>query len=813
MPDDQPPQSQTPPVETFPGDLHLPREMPVLPLRDLVAFPFLIMPLVVGREKTIRLIDEALVKDRLVALITQQNATVEDPKPSDLYEVGTAASIIRMLRFPDNTMRVLVRGISRIRAVAYTQTEPYMKARVEEIKDVATKSVEMQALTRSVSQQFQKMVSLVPNLPEEMQVVAMNIDDPGQLADLVASALNLRPAEKQGLLQDADVMSRLTKVAAFLRKELELIELSSKIESSTQTELTKAQREFYLRKQLEAIQKELGVEDSAAREVQEIRNRILKAGMPKEAKKESLRECDRLGRMHPSASEYTVSRTYLEWLLEMPWKTLTKDNLDLKKGRTILDEDHYDLDRVKERIIEYLGVRKLKPDAKGPILCFVGPPGVGKTSLGMSIARALGRKFVRMSLGGVRDEAEIRGHRRTYVGALPGRIIQGIRRAGSRNPVFMLDEVDKLGADFHGDPSSALLEVLDPEQNFSFSDHYLDVAFDLSKVMFITTANLLDPVLPALRDRMEVLELPGYTSEEKVRIAKQFLIPKQLSEHGLKTSKLAFKDEALGAIIRDYTREAGVREMERHIAAVCRKIARTVAEGSRKNVIVGANDLHGLLGPIRYFSEVKERTGIPGVATGLAWTPHGGEVLFVEVTRMRGRKGLMLTGQLGNVMKESAQAALSYVRTHARELGIAPDFFEKNDIHVHVPAGATPKDGPSAGITVVAAMVSLLTGRPLSGDVAMTGEITLSGKILPIGGVKEKVLAAKAADINTVILPKRNEKDLEEVPAEIRKEMNFWFAEHINDALALLFPAKTRAKSRKPSKAAISRAGNPKKKT
>jgi len=808
MPDDQPPQGQVPAVDASSGDLHLPRELPVLPLREVVAFPFLVMPLVIGREKTIRLVDEALVRDRLVALVTQQNGAVEDPKPSDLYEVGTAASVIRMLRFPDNTMRVLVRGITRVRVVAYTQTEPYMKARVEEIKDVAAKSVEMQALTRNVSQQFQKMVSLVPNLPEEMQVVAMNIEEPGQLADLVASALNLRAPEKQTLLQDADVMSRLTRVGGHLRKELELIALSSKIESSAQTELTKAQREFYLRKQLEAIQKELGVEDSAAREVQEIRNRILKAGMPKEARKESLRECDRLGRMHPSASEYTVSRTYLEWLLEMPWKTLTKDNLELKKARKILDEDHYDLDRVKERIIEYLSVRKLKADAKGPILCFVGPPGVGKTSLGMSIARALGRKFVRMSLGGVRDEAEIRGHRRTYVGALPGRIIQGIRRADSRNPVFMLDEVDKLGADFRGDPSSALLEVLDPEQNFSFSDHYLDVPFDLSKVMFITTANLLDPIPPALRDRMEVLELPGYTSEEKVRIAKQFLIPKQLSEHGLKASRLAFKDEALDAIIRDYTREAGVRELERHIAAVCRKIARTVAEGSRKNVTVAARDLHDLLGPVRYFSEVKERTGIPGVATGLAWTQHGGEVLFVEVTRMRGRKSLLLTGQLGSVMKESAQAALSYIRSHARELGIDPDFFQKNDIHVHVPAGATPKDGPSAGITVVAAMVSLLTNRPLSGDIAMTGEITLSGKILPIGGVKEKVLAAKAADINTVILPKRNEKDIEEVPEPIRKEMHFLFAERIDDALKLLFPVRKRTRPHQPSKSRTRRKTN-----
>jgi ATP-dependent Lon protease len=802
MTDEKPPKGPAAgAVEGAPGELHLPRELPVLPLRDVVAFPFLVMPLVIGRERTIKLVDETLVKDRLVVLAAQREAKAEDPKPADLYEVGTAASIIRMLRFPDNTMRLLVRGITRVRVAAWTQTDPYMKARVEEIKDVLEPSVELEALSRNISTQFQKMISMVPNLPDEMQVVAMNLDNPGQLADLVASALNLGVADKQALLEDGNVRSRLTRVGVFLRKELEVLELSSKIDAGAQTELSKAQKEFYLRKQLEVIQRELGMEDTQAREAQEIRKRVKAAGMPKEAEEEALRECDRLERMHPSASEYTVSRTYLEWLIAMPWKKTTRDNLDLRKARTILDEDHYDLDKVKDRIIEYLGVRKLKPDAKGPILCFVGPPGVGKTSLGMSIARALGRKFMRLSLGGVRDEAEIRGHRRTYVGALPGRIIQGIRRAGSRNPVFMLDEVDKLGADWHGDPFSALLEVLDPEQNFSFMDHYLDVPFDLSKVMFITTANLLDTVPPALHDRMEVLELTGYTREEKVGIARRFLIPKQLDAHGLKPALIDITDESLAAIIRDYTREAGLRELERNIATLCRKTARAVAEGKRKKTVVGPADLHGFLGPIRFFSEVKERTGQPGVATGLAWTQHGGEVLFVEVTRMRGKKGLILTGQLGNVMKESAQAALSYVRTHAREMGIAPNFFDHSDIHVHVPAGATPKDGPSAGITIVAAMVSLLTGRSLSTDVAMTGEITLSGKILPIGGVKEKVLAARRAEIGTVILPKLNEKDLEEVPEVVRKGMTFVFGEHIDDALAALFPKtprrpKVRRKSR-----------------
>ncbi|KPJ56646.1 MAG: peptidase, partial [Planctomycetes bacterium DG_58] len=770
-------------MEPIPGELHLPRELPILPLRDVVAFPFFIMPLTIGRERTLRLVDDTLVKDRLVALVTQKDVGVEIPKPSDLYQVGTAASIIRMLRFPDNTMRILVRGIRRIRTTDFSQTDPYMVARVEELKDMVSESVELEALTRNVSQQFQRMVSLVPNIPEEMQVVAMNVDNPGQLADLVASALDLTAAEKQELLEDVDVKSRLTRVGTYLRRELEVLELSSKIESSAQTELNKAQREFYLRKQLEAIQKELGIEDSTAREIQELRDRVKKAGMSAEARKEALRECDRLETMHPSSAEHTVAKSYLGWLIDMPWKKSTKDNLELKGAARILDEDHYDLDRVKERIIEYLGVRKLKSEAKGPVLCFVGPPGVGKTSLGMSIARALGRKFVRMSLGGVRDEAEIRGHRRTYVGALPGRIVQGIRRAGSKNPVFMLDEVDKLGADFRGDPSSALLEVLDPEQNFSFTDHYLDVPFDLSKVMFITTANLLDPVPPALRDRMEVLKLPGYTSEEKIHIAKRFLIPKQLDAHGLKPTKLTFKDGALEAIIRDYTREAGVRELERQIAAVCRKTARAVAEGRRKKTVVTRKDLHDLLGPIRFFSEVKERTGLPGVATALAWTQHGGEVLFVESTCMPGRKGLLLTGQLGDVMKESAQAALSYIRSHAEQLDIPAHFFEKNDIHVHVPAGATPKDGPSAGLTIVASIISLLTGRAVSGDVAMTGEITLLGKVLPIGGVKEKVLAAKRAGISTVILPKRNEKDLEEVPDDIRSELQFVFAERIDDAL------------------------------
>jgi ATP-dependent Lon protease len=621
--------------------------------------------------------------------------------------------------------------------------------------------------------------------------MAMNVEDPGVLADLIASTLNLALEDKQAILETLEVKARLEKVNLLLNKELSILELGSKIQSQVREGIDKSQREYLLREQLKAIQKELGDKDERTVEVEELRQRIAKAKLPPEAMKEAERELDRLAKMPPSAAEYTVARTYLDWLIEIPWAAATEDNLDIKQAQKVLDEDHYDLEKVKKRILEYLSVRKLKADMKGPILCFVGPPGTGKTSVGKSIAKALGRKFIRMSLGGVRDEAEIRGHRRTYVGALPGRIIQGIRKAGSNNPVFMLDEIDKLGMDFRGDPSSALLEVLDPEQNYTFSDHYLEVPFDLSKVMFITTANILDPIPPPLRDRMEVLDLPGYTEEEKLRIAKGFLVPKQIQAHGLTEQNIQFQDEALRRLALEYTREAGVRNLEREIANICRGVARKVAEGAGGLTVVDAESVPSYLGPIKFFSEVAERTSEPGVATGLAWTPTGGDILFIEATRMKGRKGFNLTGQLGEVMKESAQAALSYVRARAKALQIPENFFEGSDIHIHVPAGAIPKDGPSAGVTMFTAITSLLTGRPVRSDVAMTGEITLRGLVLPVGGIKEKVLAARRSGITTVILPKKNEKDLEEVPDQVKKDMKFHFVQKMDEVIQIALKPQT----------------------
>ena len=797
-------------------EVSLPDRLPVLPLRDLVVFPFLMMPLHIGRPKSVKLVDESLVKDRLIALVTQRDGSVEDPAAEQLYSVGVAANIVRMLRMPDDTIRVLTRGICRVRIKNFIQTEPYFLADIERLHDKVQDGLEVKALQRNLSDQFQKLVGLVSTLPDEVQIVAARLEDPGQLADLVASSINIAIPDRQKVLEETDVRKRLTMVGGWLAKELEVVQLSSKIASEAHSEMTKAQREFYLHKQLEAIQKELGLEDPNAREISELRTKLTESGMPQEPRKEADRELDRLSKMNPSAAEYTVSRTYLDWLLEMPWKHLTADSTDLRKARRILDQDHYDLDKVKERILEYLGVRKLKPDTKGPILCFVGAPGVGKTSLGKSVARALGRKFVRVSLGGIRDEAEVRGHRRTYIGALPGRIIQGIRRAGSRNPVFMLDEVDKIGADFRGDPSSALLEVLDPEQNHSFEDHYLDVPFDLSKVMFITTANILDTIPPALLDRMEVLKLAGYTEEEKVRIARRHLIPKQLAENGLTRKLLTIHDSAIHRIIRDYTREAGLRNLEREIANLCRKTARAIAEGRRRKTPVTSANLPTLLGPVRFFSELKKREGQSGVATGLAWTQAGGAILFVEATVMKGKGGLLLTGQLGDVMKESAQAALSYVRTHAKALHISPDVFSKSDLHIHVPAGATPKDGPSAGIPMLASIVSALTQVPISPDVAMTGEITLSGTIIPVGGIKEKVLAAKSAGISTIILPRESINDLREIPPDIRKSLTFKPVSTIAQALRILFPPPatrpTRAATdRKPARPISTRAATDKK--
>ena len=783
----------------------VPGEIPILPLRGTVLFPDLILPIMVGRKRSVRLIDEAMDSDRIIGVITQKRSEIEDPKETDLHTVGVAALILRMIRELDGSQRVIVQGVSRIKVREYLQKDPYYKARVDSIDEAPVEGVEIEALMMNLKNLFERAVELAPYLTAELGTMVKNIKSANILADLIASNLNVSTSEKQGILETFDVRERLTKVHLYLNKEVQVLELGNKIQSQVKEDIDKTQREYYLREQLKAIKKELGEQDDHSAEIKELKERIKKAKMPPEALTAAEKELDRLAKIPPASAEYTVARTYLDWLVELPWSETTADNLDIHNAQKTLDEDHYDLEKVKKRILEYLAVRKLKADMKGPILCFVGPPGVGKTSLGRSIARTMGRKFLRISLGGVRDEAEIRGHRRTYVGALPGRIIQGIKKSGSNNPIFMLDEVDKIGMDFRGDPSSALLEVLDPEQNFSFSDHYIDVPFDLSKVMFITTANVLDTIPPALRDRMEVLELPGYSEDQKMMIAKEFLISKQVEEHGLTSEFIEFQDAALQTIISSYTREAGVRNLEREIAAICRGVAKDVAGGTTEKVFVTPENLHKFLGPIKFFLEVAERTSEPGVATGLAWTPTGGDIIFVEATRMRGEKGLTLTGQLGDVMKESAQAALAYVRSKAKDLGIDEDFFAKNDIHIHVPAGAIPKDGPSAGVTMFIALTSLLTNKPVRSDIAMTGEITLRGLVLPVGGIKEKVLAGMRAGIRTIILPQKNEKDLEEIPEHIRKEMNFKFIHRMDEAIALaLKQAEPRNAERETVHAAIS---------
>ncbi|MBN1542103.1 endopeptidase La [candidate division KSB1 bacterium] len=771
----------------------IPDELPVLPLRDTVVFPNIVTPLVVAREKSVSLINEVISGSRMLGLVTQRDAEDEDPSPKDLYSVGVAAVILRMLKFPDGSLRVLIQGLSRIRITEIHQVEPFLKANIKVIDRTLRPSTEIEALKRNLVIQFQKVVSLVPQLPDELQVVVVNTNDPGKLADLIASNLSLSIQEKQEILEIVDVHTRLERLTVYVNRELQVLEMGSKIQDKVQTELGKNQREYFLREQLRAIQKELGVGDDRSIEIEELRQKIVKAGMPEEVEAEGLRELDRLAKMQPGAAEYTVSRTYLDWMIALPWSVSTVDNLDIERARQVLDEDHYDLKNVKERILEYLAVRKLKSDTKGPILCFVGPPGVGKTSLGQSIARAMGRNFVRISLGGVHDEAEIRGHRRTYIGALPGRIIQNLKTAGSNNPIFMLDEVDKIGQDFRGDPASALLEVLDPQQNFSFSDHYLDVPFDLSKVMFITTANILHTIPGALRDRLEVIELPGYIEDEKVEIAFKYLIPRQIDENGLKRRHIRFSKPAIRAVIQNYTREAGVRNLERQIATICRKVARKVVEGTEETQKIEPANLRELLGPAKFFSEVAEHKDEPGIVTGLAWTPTGGDILFIEATQMKGNKGLMLTGQLGDVMKESVQAALSYIRTHARDLGIEPTFFENLDVHVHVPAGAIPKDGPSAGVTMATALYSLFVGRPVRHDIAMTGEITLRGKVLPVGGIKEKVLAARRSGIKKIVLPEKNRDDLEQVPENTKKSMTFYFV----DQLDQVFDIAVRKKAKK----------------
>lgn len=767
----------------------LPPELPVVALRDFVVFPMMVTPLEVGRPKSIRAVDAVAADPRIFITVMQKEKDIQDPKPPDeLYQIGTLVSINRMMRTPDGHIQLLLRGLARVRIDEWTQTDPYLKARYSLIEETFEQTVEVQALVNSVLDLFRQMVQLSPQLPDEAMGFVSSLNSPALIADVVITALNLTPQERQRFLEMVDPVQRLRELIPLLSREIQVLELMQKIQEQARQELDKAQREFILRQQLREIQKELGETPEA--EVEELREKIENAGMPDQVKEVALRELDRLSKMHPAAAEYTVSRTYLDWLISLPWNKVTDDNLDIANAKRVLDEDHYDLDDVKERLLEFLAVRKLKKDTKGPILCFVGPPGVGKTSLGQSIARALERKFVRISLGGVRDEAEIRGHRRTYVGALPGRIIQGLRQAGTKNPVFMLDEVDKLGFDFRGDPAAALLEVLDPEQNHSFVDHYLDVPFDLSQVLFICTANITDTIPPALLDRMEVIRLPGYSHEEKLQIAKRYLIPRNLKEHGLEEGQIEFTDEAILNIVKRYTREAGVRNLNREIANICRKVARRVAEGNTEKVVVTPENLSEFLGPPKFLEEIAERKPQVGVTTGLAWTPYGGSVLFVETTKMPGRGSLTITGHLGEIMKESAQAALSYVRSRSEQLGIPEDFFSKHDIHIHVPAGAIPKDGPSAGITIATALASLATGRPVRHDIAMTGEITLTGRVLPVGGIKEKVLGAKEMGITEIILPTQNEKDLVEIPEHIRKALKFHFVENMDEVLELaLLPA------------------------
>ncbi len=755
----------------------LPPEIGILPLRDTLLFPQAVLPLAVARESSVALVNDAVRERKVIGVLTQRDPGVDEPLESDLYNVGTLTHIHKMFKFPDGSLRLVVQGIQRFRILKVTQYRPFLKAEVELVKELvpAEQEVEVKALAQSAASFFQRVVELSPTLADELATLAGNIQEPARLADFVAANLpTLTTAQKQELLETIDVRARLERVNKTLVKDLEVLEVGSKIQSQVKSELQKNQREYYLREQMKAIQKELGDSDDQQREISELREKIEAAGMPEESKKEALRELERLSRMSPAAAEYTVTRTYLDWVVSLPWNKRTETDIDLIKAKEVLDNDHYDLEKVKDRILEYLAVRKMKPDIKGPILCFVGPPGVGKTSLGKSIATALGRKFHRLSLGGMRDEAEIRGHRRTYIGALPGQIIPGLRRAESKNPVIILDEVDKIGADFRGDPSAALLEVLDPEQNNSFKDHYIDLPFDLSVVLFITTANILDTVPAALRDRMEVIRLAGYTEEEKLHIARRHIIPKQLENHGLTAEQVAFGDESLVKLIREYTREAGLRNLEREIASVIRKVARRKAEGQSETVAVTPEKVEEFLGAPYFMrdEEMTERTQAPGVATGLSWTAAGGEVLYIEASQMFGKKGLTLTGQLGEVMKESAQTALSWVRAHARQLGIEDSFFERVDLHLHVPEGAIPKDGPSAGVTIVTALVSLLTGRPVRPRVAMTGEVTLSGKVLPVGGIKEKVLAAHRLGVKEVLLPKRNEKAVkEDIPENVSRDL------------------------------------------
>ena len=782
-------------------DNPIPEELAILPLRGVVVFPLTFQALNVGQPRSVRLVDDATVNKQMIGLVSSRDPDVEEPSPSEIHEVGVAAVIHRMIKAPDGTIRLLVQGVERIRIAEWLEEQPYLRARVDVAPDIVEESLEVEALMRNAVDLLRRLVSLVSQLPDELLMAAINLEDPRQLVYFIATNIRMEPTDAQAILELDSVREKLLRLTTIMTKELEVLELGHKIQSEAQSEMERMQRDYFLREQMKAIRKELCEEDEQAVEIEEYRQKIAEAGMPEEAEKEALRELNRMEKMPPQAAEYSVIKTYLDWLTDMPWQLSTEDQLDIEHARQVLNEDHYDLEDIKDRILEYLAVRKLRQERRaereerevqdvirqereGVILCFVGPPGTGKTSLGQSIARAMGRKFIRMSLGGMRDEAEIRGHRRTYIGAMPGRIIQGLKRVGTRNPVFMLDEIDKVGSDWRGDPSSALLEVLDPEQNRDFRDHYLDVPFDLSQVMFVTTANVLSTIPAPLRDRMEILELDGYTEDEKVRIAQEYLLPRQIRENSLRADEVSISDDAMRVIARDYTREAGVRNLEREIGTICRKVATRVAEREGVSVTVDAEDVAEYLGKPRFYFEPAERTEVPGVATGLVWTPTGGDITFIEATRMKGNRRLTLTGKLGDVMKESAQAAVSYVRSKAGDLGIDEESFTKSDIHIHVPAGAVPKDGPSAGVTIATALVSLLTGRNVRSDVAMTGEITLRGQVLPVGGIKQKVLAAARVGIKNVILPARNEVDLDDIPEEIREDLHFVFAERVDDVFA-----------------------------
>ncbi len=765
----------------------LPEALPVLPLKDSVPFPETLTPLAVGQERSIRLVNDVLGGNRMLVMAASRNGEIESPTPDDLYDVGVAGTVARMIKVPDGTLRILVHGAQRVKIGPYSASEPYLVARIAEIPDEVSPSAQLEGLFRNVQNTFSRIIEEVPYLPEELQIAVANLEDPAELAHMIAGALRIKTEERQELLEQRDVGKRLRRLSELLAREVELISIGTKIQSQVESEMERGQREFFLRQQLKAIQEELGEVDEQEAEAQELREQIEAAGLPEHAMKQAERELQRFERLPPQAAEHGVIRSYLEWLATLPWSVASEDHIDLKVARETLDRDHYDMEKVKDRILEFLAVRMLKPDARSSILCFVGPPGVGKTSLGKSIAAAMGREFERISVGGVRDESEIRGHRRTYIGAMPGTIVRAIRDTGTNNPVLMIDEIDKMGTDFRGDPASAMLEVLDPEQNSSFRDHYVDLPFDLSRVLFITTANQLDPVPAPLRDRMEVIELSGYTEQEKLEIAKRYLVPRQIEQNGLGRSKIEFTDDALAEVVEHYTREAGVRNLEREIGAVCRKVAREYAEGRRRSKrTVRQKTVVELLGKRRFQPEAGRRTDQPGVATGLAWTPAGGDVLFVEATSYPGEGKLTITGQLGDVMKESASAALSYVRHNVATLGdeVPPDWFRVNDVHVHVPAGAIPKDGPSAGITMATALASLVTGRPVRADTAMTGEITLTGQVLPIGGLKEKALAAQRAEVTRVIAPKRNEDDVDEFPDHLLRGMEFVFVDTVQEVLA-----------------------------